>query len=152
VSEENSKKQVPGQEPASFRKGRHNGCSNFILEVKISVDEKGNVITSSNLQDSVDRETVKGLGLSDGMAEASFGLLVEAVRQEAWIQGIILANNQTDISPLDFAKIVKDGDLTVQDTLTKNLISFLGTSISKIGPEIVAETLKTISEEMLKNN
>jgi len=73
------------------------------MEVWVRKDHDGSVHSMRRLQGPEDLQVVQGLGDSMGMEEASMGLLMEALRQEALLQTILYASEHSGI--LDEEKV-----------------------------------------------
>lgn len=128
--------------PAPWTKGINTNYTAFVIEVHVCKDELGNVHSARKLQDELDESTVQTLGNAGGMEEGSFGLLVEATRQEAMLQVLIKLSNDPEFKVKLLNQTNIADDLLAQ--VTDDTLKLMWASLHRIGASIVRETLEQV--------
>ena len=130
--------------PTPWKKGANPEYTAFVMEVHVCRDAEGNVHSARKLQDEEDESAVQTLGNSQGMEEGSFGLLIEATRQEAMLQALLKVSNDEEFKE----KLLSDTDLgdDLREQVTQDTLKLLWATLSRVGPSIVHETLDQVKD------
>lgn len=130
--------------PTPWTKGANPEYTAFVIEVHVCRDAAGNVHSARKLQDDQDEVAVQALGNSQGMEEGSFGLLIEAARQEAMLQVLVKVSNDEEFKE----KLLSENGITedLREQVTQDTLKLLWATLSRIGPSIVTETLDQVSD------
>jgi hypothetical protein len=130
--------------PTPWTKGVNPDYTAFVIEVHVCRDAQGNVHSARKLQDEEDEATVQNLGNAGGMEEGSFGLLVEAARQEAMLQVLIKFSNDEEFKEKLLSGGVIADDLLAQ--VSDDTLKLMWATLSRVGPSIVRETLEQVRD------
>lgn len=130
--------------PTPWTKGAHPDYTAFVIEVHVCRDVEGNVHSARKLQDEDDETAVQTMGNSQGMEEGSFGLLIEAARQEAMLQALIKVSNDEEFKEklLSGSEIIDD----LREQVTQDTLKLLWATLSRVGPSVVRETLDQVRD------
>lgn len=130
--------------PTPWTKGAHPDYTAFVIEVHVCRDAEGNVHSARKLQDEEDEGAVQTLGDSQGMEEGSFGLLIEAARQETMLQALIKVSNDEEFKE----NLLSETEITddLREQVTQDTLKLLWATLSRVGPSIVRETLDQVKD------
>lgn len=130
--------------PTPWKKGVNPDYTAFVIEVHVCRDVEGNVHSARKLQDPEDEAAVQTLGNSQGMEEGSFGLLIEAARQETMLQVLVKLSNDEEFKE----KLLSENEITddLREQATQDTLKLLWATLSRVGPSIVRETLDQVRD------
>jgi hypothetical protein len=130
--------------PTPWKKGAHPEYTAFVMEVHVCRDAEGNVHSARKLQDEDDEVAVQSLGNSQGMEEGSFGLLIEATRQEVMLQTLLKISNDEEFKE----NLLSETEITddLREQVTQDTLKLLWATLSRVGPSIVRETLDQVKD------
>jgi hypothetical protein len=117
--------------PAELKlKGTNNEHKTIVVEVRICQNPNGMIYSSHNLQDAGDERVSKGM-LGHGTQAIAYGLLIEALRREAYLSTLAQLTGDKD-----FLTKYKDGDEKTREALERK----------------VAETLRHVVNSIIEKN
>lgn len=114
----------------SWKKGITDQGKTFVIEVHIREDPQGGIHSTRKLQDDTDAETVKSLP-NGGLEHACFGLMQEAMRQEAMFQALLLMSEGKSLDKEKLRSTLEKTFLEMWGHLSESVINLTIDSISR---------------------
>ena len=128
--------------PFPWAKGKNPEYAAFVIEVHVCQSKLEQVFSCHFLQDEKDEEVIRDL-TSSGQEQIAFGLLTEAIRQEAFVEVLIkLQENPKFLE--EFAE-----DPANQSGIIQELSTSLSKLFLKLVPDMALDAVKEVFERML---
>lgn len=128
--------------PAPWDKGSYPTYDAFVIEVGVRKDRTGGWRSYHRLQDARDAQVAGSFGAGQGMEEAVFALVSEAVRTEALLQLIILMSN--DLKLQETLKTSEEVPGNLVEDIEELTQKQVGLVLEKIVSSLVKETIEQV--------
>jgi hypothetical protein len=137
--------QSPDPPAQPWHTGVHEDYSAFVVEVNICEGTNRMVYSTHQFRGPEDQDVARRL-LSSGEQQMAFSLLTEAMRREAYLQGLIKAKENEG-----FLSQYKDGDPQIRTKMEReialSLAQLLNRTVCQMAPGVAQEILTMMSSQ-----
>jgi hypothetical protein len=125
-----------------WTKGENPEYSAFVIEVHVRKDRSGALRSFRRLQDDQDERVSASFGMTGGMEEGAWALIVESVRAEAMLQVLVQLSNDPD-----FKKKLVGAEGPAPELIERSTaatMQVLRRVLDQVGPSLVEEALRNV--------